>query len=591
MTQVVERSESVTAQAAGDAAVESPTGVRSRLRVFSWKALPSWMMALILYLALALVTIGRYAIQAPRTVCACSPSTDPASYMWALSWWPHALLHGLNPFVSHYLWAPTGVNVAQGAMIPTVAILMAPITALAGPVFSYNVLAICGPALAAFTAYLLCRRLVGRELPALVGGYLFGFSSYQFAHLLGHLNLVLVFLIPVMVLVPLRRAAGEMSRRSFMAAMAALLVLQAGLSTELLAECVFFGAVVLVAAWLLGPRSMRRSVTQLAGEIVGSGLVAAIAISPFFYYALFSGGSPQSSPSFPNVYSLDFLNLWFPTTITWLGGHDFYLLGLTFEKGNGSEANGYFGAILIVLFLMWILGRRRSSDRIFVGIVAIVAAVSLISALGPHLHIAGYQTITLPFSWFQHLPLVNNIAPGRTVLFTSLALSVGVAAYLAGREKRVVVGWLAILLGIAMVLPDINKTFYGTPVNDPPLFSTALHKRYLRHDETVLVLPFALNDVSMLWQAEDGFSFFLPEGYVSGTIPAPFNSQLTTAQLFTNVVPPAAALGSFIREHLVSHVIVDPKLAGGWPRVLAQLGLTHRLVGGVMLYAVPNAPA
>jgi hypothetical protein len=35
--------------------------------------------------------------------------------MWALSWWPHAISHGINPFVTHYLWSPTGVNVAQGA--------------------------------------------------------------------------------------------------------------------------------------------------------------------------------------------------------------------------------------------------------------------------------------------------------------------------------------------------------------------------------------------------------------------------------------------------------------------------------------------
>ena len=478
-------------------------------------------------------------------------------------------------------------------MIPTAAILLAPITALAGPVFSYNVLAVCSPALAAFTAYLLCRRLAGRELPALVGGFLFGFCTYQFAQLLGHLNLVLVFLIPVMVLVALRRAAGEMSRRAFVLAMAALLILQAGLSTELLAECVFFGAVLLVAAWFYLPQPSRKLVVRLAVEVIGSGLLAVIVISPFLYYALFSGGTPQSSPVFPNVYSLDLLNPLFPTTITWLGGHDFYLLGLTYEKSNGSEADGYLGVIMIVLFLTWALGKQRRSQRALVGTVSAVAAVSLIMALGPHLHIAGIETITLPFSWLQHLPLTNNIAPGRIVLFTTLAVSVGIAAYLArdAGRGRVAVSWIAVLLGIVMILPDVNRTFYGAPVNNPTFFSTALYKRYLRRNETVLVLPFALNDVSMLWQVDSGFYFYLPEGYVSGTIPPPFNSQLTTAQLFTNVVPPAAALGSFIREHFVSHVIVDPALAGPWPGVLARLGLRQELVGGVMMYTVPHAPA
>ncbi len=574
-----------------EAPARRPSSVRAHRLKHAAGSVPTWLRALAFYLLLALLTIGRYAIKDPTTVCACSASTDPASYMWALSWWPHALAHGLNPFFTHYLWSPTGVNVAQGAMIPTAAILLAPITALAGPVFSYNVLAVCSPALAAFTAYLLCRRLVGRELPALVGGYLFGFCSYEFAQLLGHLNLVLVFLIPVMALVALRRAAGEMSRRSFVFAMAALLILQAGLSTELLAECVFFGAVVLVSAWFLVPRPRRTCVARLAAEIVGAGLVAAIFISPFLYYALFSGSIPKGSPSFPNVYSLDLLNPFFPTTITWLGGHDFYLLGLTYEKSNGSEADGYLGVILIALFLIWLLGRHRRSERVLVGLVTIVAAVSLIAALGPHLHIAGYQTITLPFSWIEHLPLSNNIAPGRMILFTTLALSVGIAAYLARVEGRAGVRWLAVLLGIVLILPDVNRTFYGAPVNNPAFFAAPLYKRYLHHNETVLVLPFALNDVSMLWQAESGFYFYMPEGYVSGNIPPPFNAQITAVQLFTDVPPPAAALGSFIRDHSVSHVIVDPALAGPWPGVLAQLGLKHRLVGGVLLYSVPNAPA
>ncbi len=109
---------------------------------------------------------------------------------------------------------------------------MTPVTALFGPIFSYNVVSIASPALAAFTAYLLCRR-GRRELPAVVGGYLFGFSSYEFGQLLGHLNLTLIFLIPVMVHLALRRIDREISRRYYVLAMALVLILQAGLSTEL----------------------------------------------------------------------------------------------------------------------------------------------------------------------------------------------------------------------------------------------------------------------------------------------------------------------------------------------------------------------
>ena len=44
--------------------------------------------------------------------------TDPSGYMWALAWWPHALLHGVNPLFTHAIWAPEGTSVAAAATIP-----------------------------------------------------------------------------------------------------------------------------------------------------------------------------------------------------------------------------------------------------------------------------------------------------------------------------------------------------------------------------------------------------------------------------------------------------------------------------------------
>ncbi len=119
-------------------------------------SVPRWVLVLAFYSLLGLVTIGRHVIAHPRTVSASVGSADPAQYMWAMSWWPHAIAHGLNPFVTHYLWAPAGVNTAQAALIPTAAIFMVPFTALFGPIFSYNLLAVISCTLSAFTAYWLC---------------------------------------------------------------------------------------------------------------------------------------------------------------------------------------------------------------------------------------------------------------------------------------------------------------------------------------------------------------------------------------------------------------------------------------------------
>jgi hypothetical protein len=572
----------------------SPAGAGGRASVRARRlrrvvgSVPTWMRAFAFYLLLALFTIGWHELRHPATICACGVSTDPGSYMWALSWWPHALLHGLNPFYTHYLWSPTGVNVAQGAMIPTAAILMAPVTELAGSVVSYNVLSILSPALAAFTAYLLCRRLVGRELPAVAGGYLFGFSSYEFAQLTGHLNLVLTFLIPVMVHIALRRVNREISRRTYVLGMTALLILQAGLSTELLAECVGLGAVLLVSARFLAPRSWRSRIDGLSAETVGAGMIAIVLISPFLYYALFSGNFPQGDPSFSDAYGLDLLNPLIPTSTTWLGHHDFLSLSFTFEHGNGSETGGYLSIPIVIAFMLWLF--RHGRERTLARLVAVAAGVSFVAALGAHMHIAGQQTVTLPINWVNELPVFDYIAPSRIMLFTALAVSIGVAAWLAMPSGNVTARWAVVLLGIVLIFPDLAWPSFGaTPLN-PSFFSTATYRHYLTRNETVLVLPFGGNDMSMLWQAETGFYFYMPEGYISSVIPYPFNTELAPQQLNGNIAPSAGALGNFIRQHVVSHVVVDAANAGPWPSLLAQLGLHGQPVGGVLLYTVPSAP-
>jgi len=544
---------------------------------------PAWAWALAGYLLIAVLTVGRHAVGHPATVCACVGQGDPASYMWALSWWPHAIAHGLNPFFTHHLWAPTGVNVAQGAMIPTAAIAMAPVTALAGPIVSYNVLTVASPALAAFTAYLLCRRLVGRELPALAGGYLFGFSAYMLAQLTGHLNLTLVFLIPVIVHVALRRVDREISRRRYVLVMAILLFLQAGLSTELLADSVGLGAVVLVSARVLAPAPERPCIDSLIAETVGAGLIAVALASPFLYYALFADSFPQGGYGLSDVNGLDVLNPLFPTYATWLGHHDFRALGLTYENGNISEADGYLGIPIVLAFLLWLLGdaRRSTLGRL----VAVAAGVSLVAALGSHLHVAGHATVALPFDWVRGLPVFNDIVPSRIALFTALAVSIGIAAWLAAASARPAARWLVVALGAVLIFPSLTSALYGTPPRNPRFFATAMYRDYLTRGETVLVLPFAANDVSMLWQAETGFYFRMPEGYVSGVVPPPFDAQPAVMRLVADLPPRPGALEAFIRSHDVSHVVVDGALAGRWPKVLAQLGLHGRGAGGVLLYA------
>ena len=174
-------------------------------------------------------------------VCVCQPgATDPASYMWNLAWWPHALLNGLNPFWTNAVFVPNQVDLGSApSFIPGAAILATPLTLLFGPIVTYNVLMLMSPVLAAFFAFLLCRYVSGSFPASVVGGYLFGFSTYMVGQLQGHLHLVLVFPIPAAVHLTLRLIDRRISQRRFIALMALAIAALLSFSTEVLFDICF----------------------------------------------------------------------------------------------------------------------------------------------------------------------------------------------------------------------------------------------------------------------------------------------------------------------------------------------------------------
>src|SRR5262249_59121260 len=118
------------------------------------------------------------------------------------------------------------------------------------------------PAASAWTAYLLCRHLTGRFWPSLVGGYLFGFSSYVLGHVLGQPQLTAVFAIPLVALVLPRAVEGGYDRRGIVRRLGPLLALQLYLSLELALTLTLALALALVIGFLLA-RPYRPTLVRL----------------------------------------------------------------------------------------------------------------------------------------------------------------------------------------------------------------------------------------------------------------------------------------------------------------------------------------
>src|SRR5580765_2370414 len=90
----------------------------------SLAALAGYLAVSFLYLGLAVAAHpGRDIVGA---------GTDAEIFVWSFAWWPHAIAHGIDPFVTRAIWAPEGINLAWTTSVPALALAFAPVTWLAG---------------------------------------------------------------------------------------------------------------------------------------------------------------------------------------------------------------------------------------------------------------------------------------------------------------------------------------------------------------------------------------------------------------------------------------------------------------------------
>ncbi|HMD55089.1 MAG TPA: hypothetical protein VKJ65_11120, partial [Phycisphaerae bacterium] len=238
---------------------------------------------------------------------------DVASFIWYLSWWPFAITHGMNPFVTHYIWAPSGIHLGWTTSIPGVALIMAPVTAAFGPIVAYNVVAMLAPVLSAWTCYLLCYYVTKKIPPAIFGGLIYGFSSYEFRQLMDHMNLYISFVPPLLVLTYLALLDGKLSRRGFIASATALLVLQFTIFIEFFATAVVFGlAIAILARQLESDPEARRKHTRAIRLSLVAIFLSTVILSPLLI-DMFAEGFQSGKLYSQGVYSVDLANLFIPT--------------------------------------------------------------------------------------------------------------------------------------------------------------------------------------------------------------------------------------------------------------------------------------
>jgi len=557
----------------------SPRWLDARQRWVNPPAQP--LLALGLYAAAALLLFGQPFAHPGRHECLCGATTDAGSYVWAFEWFPHALIHGINPFYTHLLYAPRGIDLAHGALVPAAALLMAPVTGIAGPLFSFNLAMLLSPILAAWCAFLLCRRLTGAFWPSLAGGWLFGFSTYLIAQLTSHLNLVLVFPVPAMVLLVLRRLGGELAGARFVGLLALLLLLQLGFSLEVLATFTLFGAVVLVLAYALADPRGRTALRGLMAPITLAYLVAALVASPYLYYALKPGGVPVLTWR-SDKFSADLLAYVVPNTYTQLGGLSFPSLTSRFTA-YAVEGSAYLG---IPLLAMTGLGIVTGWHKRVTRLLALALVVVLVCSLGGRLNVGGPTGAPLPWALVHGLPVAGLMLPARMTMYVFLIAGLLTALWLA--RTRGWWRWGLAAAAVAFLWPATGGNYWRSIPEQPAFFRTGGYRQALRPGDTVLVLPVGIAGQSMLWQAEAHLGFAMASGYVTAPeAPDPYKRFAIYPMLtyFARVPHVEAAAATFLSTERITAVVLDPAAAASspWVPTLERLGWRSSTVAGVVL--------
>ena len=217
------------------------------------------LAALALYLAVWLITRASPLVLHPGWAQLDQLSMDPNFYVWSLRWWPYAVAHGLNPLHTVQVGAPGGAELAWVTTIPPLALLVSPLTELAGPLVSFNLLVAVSLPVSAWAAFVLCRRLTGRFWPALVAGGLYGFSAYQLNHVVaGQLNMTFSLLLPLMAYLVVLWRDGKLGARAFVGLLALVMVAQFYLFLETFADMTAVWAVALLVGVCAGRRRPAR---------------------------------------------------------------------------------------------------------------------------------------------------------------------------------------------------------------------------------------------------------------------------------------------------------------------------------------------
>lgn len=476
------------------------------------------LQAFLLYLIGAfLVTRDAWAAPTTRWIGSCC---DPEQTIWFVRWVPYAIGHVSDPFVTHQLNAPDGVNLMWNTAILPWSLLATPVTLLVGPIFAYNLLMLTAIVLSAASARLVVARYVGGTVAPLLGGAVYGFSPYVISHAALHLDLAMAWLPPLVLLVfddlLVRRTR---SPRLLGVLLGGLGFVQLLTTEEILATTAICSVIVLTTLAVQRRSQIRAVLPRLATTLVSAAITLGVLGAWPLAVQFLGPGRISGRLIDSSDFATDLLNLVVPTRYQLFAPPEATRVSSEFS-GLFHEADAYLGLpLILVLVVIVILGRRDLRVRT----AAAVGGVMLVLSMGSHLLVGGDSTgIPMPWLPASRLPILEAVIASRFVVFTWLAVAilVGFGWQRASRGSlRQAVPRVA-LVGIALVV--ILPAPLRSSTTTAPAFFARWDQAGLRADATILFAPFFRDGAGadpMLWAAIAGDEPRMVEAYAYVPLP------------------------------------------------------------------------
>ncbi|HEY2640697.1 MAG TPA: hypothetical protein VGI66_12540 [Streptosporangiaceae bacterium] len=531
------------------------------------------LLALAAYTTVWLLTTGGPILRNAGNAHLDQVSMDPNFYTWCLRWWPYALGHGYNPLFTHMVRAPGGNSLAWVTTVPPIALLAAPVTLVAGPIVTFNVLTVIALPLAGWAAFVLCRRLTKRFWPSLAGGAVFGFSAYQMNHVAaGQLNLIYSLLLPILGYLIVRWHEQSIGVRTFVILAGLTMALQFYLFLETFADLTGLLAISLVLGIALAGRAGRPAVLRLGKHLAAAYGIALVLALPYLAYALTSHPPKLNAPR-----ALDLASLVMPRKESVQGYTWLYHLA---EKPLQTSAAGYVGIPLLVLALALAVSCWSSK---LVRFLTCMLVVVFAASLGSSLDIGGRQVVSLPWSALWNLPIVRNAYPSRLMLFAYLILAVATALFLARPGKLLWLRWPLGLLVIAAIVQDAPSIGAAPHTTVPAFITAGTYRSQVKPGEIVVVVS-TIGNAGMLWQADTNFYTRLAGGYINQAITRQTDLPRVVQNLAHATPQKVLTFEAYIKSNKIGAILVDGDHEPQWVGIFRKIGLKGRRIGNVLVY-------